>query len=308
VLIIHDPAAEQQHFVREVTFVAEREPFGFVVPTPARPEVAKVATSPFVALRSSFPFDPPPMRSASKGAGTGAPPDGAPGADRGVRVLEITKVGSFTAFILAATDEKALAKWLSDNQLVSTPEADRWLAHYVRMGFFYVAMRYDPATEETQEGAGRTKSETVRISFATPVPYYPYFEPERPAAMKARQSLRLLELWTVTPRAITPIVARSSGDGAAAKIRWLRPYREGQRFNEARARLEHALDDELEQLLPTGGLVVQTFQDQKTSRTGMDDVLFAPAERIEIDAEKKKRLLPLLVGILDPALVPEVKK
>jgi hypothetical protein len=57
-LIIFDAEKRREHFVREVVFRTSREPFGFVVPTPSKPEVAKVAPSPFAKLRESFPFRP----------------------------------------------------------------------------------------------------------------------------------------------------------------------------------------------------------------------------------------------------------
>src|SRR4051812_5123164 len=48
VLLIHDREAGREHFIREVAFRRAQETFGFVVPTPTRPEVARVSTSPFV--------------------------------------------------------------------------------------------------------------------------------------------------------------------------------------------------------------------------------------------------------------------
>src|ERR1043165_6357879 len=58
-LIVYDAEKRREHFVREVVFSASRQPFGFVVPTPSRPEVAKVKKSPFAKLRDEFPFRRP---------------------------------------------------------------------------------------------------------------------------------------------------------------------------------------------------------------------------------------------------------
>ena len=44
-------------------------------------------------------------------------------------VLSKERVGSFTAFVLAATDSAALERWLKDNQLVVPPETRAWLDH-----------------------------------------------------------------------------------------------------------------------------------------------------------------------------------
>ena len=47
VLLVHDPATEQEHFIRSVTFRTEDHPFGFIVPTPSRPTVTAKAWSQF---------------------------------------------------------------------------------------------------------------------------------------------------------------------------------------------------------------------------------------------------------------------
>ena len=143
VLILHDPNTDTEHFIREVAFRQADQRFGFVVPTPTRPEVAKVDRGLFEKLRRQFPF----QRSkgiGSIGLGSGAGVGFGSGRSAGVQVLQVSKVGSFTAFVLAATDAKALSKWLKDNGLASSKETDVWLAHYVKMKFYYVAMRYDP--------------------------------------------------------------------------------------------------------------------------------------------------------------------
>jgi len=299
VLIVHDADKGRQHFIREVAFTRATEPFGFVVPTPTRPQVAAVKKTPFTLLRKTFPFAAP--MAIGRGGG-GAKGGFGSGARPGVTVLEKKKVGSFTAFVLSATDEKALAGWLSDNDLVSTKEADLWLAHYVRMGFYYVAMRYDPPRRKAKEGSeGTVLAETMRISFDSPLPYYPYLEPEPPAAMAGLGivSPRLLELWVVGREEMVPVALREQ-DG---ERHWVRPLQGGQVTADARKKLEAAFEDEVESLLPSGALVVQTFQDQKNSRKGFADVLFAPKEAQPATAQKVAKLEPLL-GILDPQLVP----
>jgi hypothetical protein len=291
VLIIHDAARGEEHFVREVAFQRAREPFGFVVPTPSRPEVFKVKKTPFTKLRELFPYGP--TDDGGRGKGLGGARSG--GGAAGVEVLEVKKVGSFTAFVLSATDEKALAQWLADNELVSTPQADAWLSHYVKMGFFYVAMRYDPPKRARPSLA--VEAETIRISFATPMPYYPYFEPTDPDIVPATR--RLLELWYVGETPVIPVALREHEDGLRE---WVRPLRPGKQTDETRARVQTALPPELDKMLPAGELVLQTFQDQKTVREGYGDILFVPAERAELDDAAEKELAPLL-AILDPELV-----
>lgn len=295
VLLIHDAARGQQHFIREVAFRRAAVPFGFVVPTPTRPTVAEVENNPFTKLRERFPFKPVP-RDTLGNFGTGRPYGGSGGSWEGVEVLSVEKIGSFTAFVLAATDAKALTGWLQENQLTSTPETKQWLDHYVRMSFYYVAMRYDPPASANPDDAA-IAAETIRISFATPIAYYPYFEPE-PAQVPS--SPRLLELWYVGCDPVIP-VARVEGDAGPG---WKRPLMPGKDYEQTRKHVEAALYDELEQLLPTGDLVVQTFQDQKRQRSGYHDILFAFAQPKQLKPEQLAALEPLL-GVLDPGLIEE---
>jgi len=285
-LIVHDPELGREHFVREVVFRAASQPFGFVVPTPARPEVAKLAKNPFERLRAAFPYRSPlgVGHGLGQGFGSGAGPKGG-----GVRVLEVKKVGSFTAFVLAADDEAALSSWLAKHRLESGPETRAWLAHYVRAKYFFVAMRYDPVPSDDGE-VGKTQSETVRFSFDTPLPYYPYFEPERPDSGEPR----LLELWLVTPRPAIPVALRESGGTAS----FVRPFAEGFRYEAPRrSDLEEALGAD-KKLLFAARPIIQRFMDQKRSRAGFGDVVFVPGQKVALDA----RALGPLLSALDPSL------
>ena len=256
-LIVYDAEKRREHFVREVVFSASREPFGFVVPTPSRPEVAKLKKSPFAKLRDEFPFRRPHSERVARLAAIGM--------EDSVQVLSVTRVGRFTAFVLSASDAAGLSSWLSQNGFVRTPEADVWLAHYVKLGFFYVAMRYEPARGDK----GKTTAETIRISFDSPLPYYPYREPV-PRADKAPARPRLLEIWLASTRDFVPVASRASD-----KADWVRPFLDGSRYTSAsvRSTLASTVDAEL---LPAGQLRLQRFADQKRSRVGFGDVVFVP--------------------------------
>lgn len=287
VLLVYDRQKKLEHFVREVSFDAGNTEFGFIVPTPKKPEVA-AATSPFKALREAYPFEPKrPMH--SKGApgsrGYGAVEGGAPP----VSVLSVQRVGKFTAFVLAATDASALEKWLSQNRFQVPPKSRAWLDHYVALGFFYVAFRYDAPKDEAERGL---VSETVRISFSTPYPYYPYMEP-----LGSRSAgSRLLSLWFVSDAEMRPVAARQR----LGMVQHWRPWSSGLRY-EAPPDLGAKLG-KLAQLLPKGKLVVQTYRDLKASRDGWGDVLLVPKQPspLEKDAVAERRwLLP----VLDPSLL-----
>lgn len=293
-LLIHDADRGREHFIRQVAFRASTESFGFVVPTPTRPEVSKVDGDPIERMRAMFPFraldDDRKGEGLRTGSGGGVAPRGG-----GVEVLEQKKVGSFAAFVLSASDPSALAGWLTKHGLTSSRQTDAWLAHFVQLHFFYVAMRYDPPVADPKQAA-ETRAEIVRFSFDTPLPYYPYFEPAPFDASHTSES-RMAEIWFVSQRPAVPVALSKQGDAA----RWVRPFVEGRSYTYGvRADLERALRND-RGLLPGGELGIQGFVDQKSSRQGFGDVLFLPKTPVTWDAATRQRIAPLL-PVLDPSL------
>jgi len=286
VLIVYDPASKTEHFVRQAVFRGDETPFGFIVPTPTRATVEPAPHVRFEVLERLFPFDretSAPEQSA----------DGRLGGPGGVSVLEKKRVGSFTAFVLAATDHDALSKWVKDNGLASDADTDAWLAHYVRAGFHFVALRYEPPKKKSEQSSV-LRAETIRISFQTPAPYYPYLEPAREA-----DGDRVLALWLVSTTPLVPVALERHGDTSA----WVRPFAEGPSYGaDVDGRLRRILStDDGATLLPSDSVLVQTFEDQKRDRTGFGDVVFVPKTPRVLDEDAKTALAPL-AAILDPAL------
>jgi hypothetical protein len=287
VLIVFDPEKEVEHFIREVTFRGSKETFGFVVPTPTRPDVFKVTESPFDKLERDFPYAPPPqsMRDGSNKSAPGAAPGG--GAPK-VTILDIKKVGSFTAFVLAANDSTALAKWLKDNGLSSSPENDAWLQGYVEKKFYYVAFRYEPSKE--QKDNGQPRAETVRISFKTPLAYYPYREPSHKSSTNERD----VGLWVASPEPLVP-VALTEEQGRAV---WVKPFSEGMtKERVAGERLKGVLGPEEDKLIGGAEYAVQPFEDQKVSRQRYGDVVFLPKRGVP---EAKRAAASAMLELLRP--------
>jgi hypothetical protein len=289
VLILHDPDTKTEHFIREIRVDRGAQSFGFVVPVPGKPEVARVEKEPFTALRAELPIDAPrdpngPPGGASKGGAEGG---------GGVTVLSEQRIGNFTTFVLAATSGGGLEKWLADNRFGAPPLARGWIEHYVRNAFYFVAFRYDPPKDAPATGI---TGETVRISFPTPVPYYPYLEPRHEAPSRDE---RALAVWFASRDAMHPIVGVSHADGTSKIEQYALPPHAS--YEKSRAKLEKALGPELAKLLPKGELVVNTYQDLRRDRSGRGDVLFVPdtAQKLDEAALKERaRFLPLL----DPSL------
>lgn len=283
VLIVHDPVARKQHFIREVVFAGDAKSFGFVVPTPSKPEVFPVTDPPFDRLEHAFPFAPPPKTRERSAESARSARGTLLSAAMPVEVVEQKAVGSFTAFLLRANDASALASWLRDNQLGSTAENDAWLASYVARDFYFVAMRYEPSKRVSGKVLA---SETISISFESPLAYYPYEEPRR--AKPTTAGRRALAIWLVAPEQLVPVAFERRDDGG----RWLRPLQAGQRTDAidgqgVRSHLGFGVTRFVDS---KGRFVVHTFEDQKQLRDGLGEVVFlpaagvAPAARAEVAA------------------------
>ncbi|MFO0661746.1 MAG: DUF2330 domain-containing protein [Polyangiaceae bacterium] len=333
VLIVHDADKEMEHFVRELTFRDATTPFGFVVPTPTKPEVAAVELSPFLGMFDKFPLGQPESSAPRGGGGEGKGHGEKMGG--GVTVHSQQRIGSFTAFVLSATDPSDMKKWLEKNQFDTTPESAAWLQHYVELGFFFTAFRYEPKGKAEETGVPEVRGETVRISFPTPLPYYPYLEPDREDALKGVVgSHRVLAVWLVSQKRYVPVAAAQEGD----RVWWKQPWKEGRTFSRrSKGSLEDLLGNTLGSLLPAGAnendaektqreaikawpftsangevltrddlsaegrLTVQAFEDQKVSRKGWGDVVLVPeAQETLDDAAKAKR--KAFVRVLDPMI------
>jgi hypothetical protein len=288
VLILFDPEKEVEHFIREVTFRGSKETFGFVVPTPTKPDVFKVTESPFDRLERDFPYAPPPQ-SQRDGSNKGAPGAAAGGGGPPkVAILDIKKVGSFTAFVLAANDAAALAKWLKDNGLSSSPENDAWLQGYVEKKFYYVAFRYEPSKD--QKDNGQPRAETIRISFKTPLAYYPYREP----AHKSSTSERDVGLWVASPEPLVP-VALTEEQGRPV---WVKPFSEGMTKERVTGdRFKGVLGAEEDKLVSGAEYAIQPFEDQKVSRQRYGDVVFLPKRGVP---EARRAAASAMLELLRP--------
>lgn len=285
-LIVWDSGTKIQHIVRELRFAHAAGAFGFVVPTPSRPSVHAVEASPFDELDARFDSRLVERFSLSLGSGFGA---GLGGTGQGraaepppVQVVEKKRVGDFTAFVLTATDPNALAAWLDKHGFATSPASKAWMDGYVKLGFHFVALRYDGTKDADEEMTSRT----LRISFQSELPFYPYREP----ADAPEQTNRELALWVVSDVPLVPY----AGVTHQAEWRLRRPFSEGLRAVPVVGELEETLGKELSGLLPRTRFV-QTFGDFKPHRRGFEDVVFVPlADCDDACRSARERLVPWL--------------
>jgi hypothetical protein len=199
VVLVWDAANKTEHFIRRATFKSDAEDFGFLVPTPAQPELAESGDDAFPLfakltapeeVRMARPSEGCNgcMRSKSVAISAAAP--------RPVAVLEEKTVAGFHAVVLEASSAKALVGWLEEHGYAFSPEVEAWAKPYVDGGWKITALRVakDGATKDSRGVAAAA----LRMSFKTDRPLFPYREPDTTKAASALATNdRLLRIFFV---------------------------------------------------------------------------------------------------------------
>ncbi|MFN9507639.1 MAG: DUF2330 domain-containing protein, partial [Planctomycetota bacterium] len=187
ILIAWDPQSKIEHFVREAAFrgsANDDSDFGFLVPSPTQPQIEESDASVFSALNQKiqprvefkdrwsvdpFPLVLSPFVLMETKVGSGLSTDSA--IAPALAVLENKKVAGYEVAVLKANDANELIQWLKDNQYQARKDLEEWVVPYIEKGWVITAFKYDSSSKRTQVG-------TVRISFATENPVFPYRVPK----------------------------------------------------------------------------------------------------------------------------------
>lgn len=273
-IVIWDDKSRTEHFIRRAAFHTTATDFGFLVPTPTKPELAEVADEAFAALERAidpgyvtethYELEPTAlcalpllltMRSKSMQASAVA---AAP-----VRVLDAQRVGGYNAVVLEADSAQALADWLTEHHYATRPALSAWLAPYVAAHWKITAFKIAP---EAQANAVATAA--VRMSFTAEQPFFPYREPadqrENPQAdMPIPQGERLLRVFFIGPERVT-------GSIGPAKAPWPGTTY----YSNPIAKITRPLSLPIE---PSKDAWLTVFEDRASPRPGTDDLFFAKA-------------------------------
>ena len=193
VLLIWDPKTKTEHFIRKASFKTEGDDFGFLVPTPSRPQLSESGSEGFPHLADITR----PRTKPSVGFGCSATAVGYAATRSAVTVLERKEVAGFNAAVLSASSAGALTGWLNTNGYHFSPEVEAWAAPYVRDGWVFTALRV--AKRSKSHADTSVHADALRITFQTERPLFPYREPDsREAAKKVGASARLLRLYFIS--------------------------------------------------------------------------------------------------------------
>lgn len=244
-LIFWNAQMHTEHFVRQASFRTKAKDFGFLVPTPSKPQLGVAEDELFSDLeRELLPrtktivqrgvhFTPlistvigasSSEESAYGAAGNTAANAAASSDENEVEVVEQRRVGDYNASVLRASDVRSLAKWLRKHRYAVSSDTREWLTPYVKAGFFLTAFQI--VSDVNQESA---QAKAVRLTFKSDAPFFPYRETRHQQKQRGERTLRVFYIgddrvqgriengtkvtsWPATVEYSSPMDARSLRD------------------------------------------------------------------------------------------------
>lgn len=193
-IILYDAANRTEHFIRRGSFRTEAKDFGFLVPTPSQPTLGETNADIFATLDNATAakreFSGKVNRIVRKGARfayVGAAP--AP-ADSSPKVIDRGTSAGLDYVVLKADDLDGLKKWLEKHKYDSRPALMDWLKWYVDNSWYLTAFKMS----QVPSAASDRWNKSVRMSFRTDKPFYPYREPADMSTGTSPRSLRVFFL------------------------------------------------------------------------------------------------------------------
>jgi hypothetical protein len=203
VLILWDADTKTQHFVREASFKSEADDFGFLVPSPAVPELEESGSAAFPFLQKLTEPEIIAVPRPTGGVGCGCSAAALKGQmepgdanKQDVQVHIEKEVAGLKASVLETKSADALVKWLKENGYAFSPEVAAWAKPYVEAGWMITAFKVIKNKDEAEQK--RVAATSLRMSFKTDRPLFPYREPDPKEFAKALGARhRLLRIYFV---------------------------------------------------------------------------------------------------------------
>lgn len=295
-VVVWDAKAKREHFVRRASFRSTTKDFGFLVPTPTKPELAEIddgvfdalawATRPRVEERhersgvtvGSFLFTTLSRSAPAEASAVAAAP---------VRVLDEVQVAGYEAVVLEADDPKALATWLADHGYDARPALASWLEPYVAQKWKITAFKV--ASPKGTAPSGTLGSKTVRMSFDTERPFFPYREPADqrepgPAGAPPTDASRQLLVYVVSNERVSAQV------GSTGAFPGSIPFAK---------HVGAELPGEIAKLMPEKSPFVTVVLDPSSPRPGTDELYFdRSGEQGEVEPP------PVIQVVKEPFFIP----
>lgn len=282
-IVIWDEAHQTEHFIRNANFRSGADDFGFIAPTPGKPDLHEASTKAFYTLASLAP--PPPM-AVFKGAMAG-------GAMRSraaeVRVIQEADVAGFHATTLWSTDAHAINDWMNGHGYVSTPEVEKWADRYTKRGWYLTAFRVvDKAKLAASTG-------TVRMTFRTQKPFNPFYVPSSNILVNKKGTLRVYFV------AVGDYDANIGTFGTWQTPQWTAPIPEA-----TSALLAKQIKIPAETI--PDNVQVETFVDNDFPRPAADDIYFTKRKVAHAPAPRRANPTYLAMPMLAAGLLTVARR
>ena len=271
-IVIWDEAHGTEHFIRNANFRSGADDFGFIAPTPGKPDLHEASTKAFYTLASLAPQ--PRMMFSAGGMG------GAGGRSRAaeVKVIQEADVAGFHATTLWSTDAHAINDWMNAHGYVSTPEVEKWADRYTKRGWYLTAFKVvDRAKLAASTG-------TVRMTFKTKRPFNPFYVPSSNILVDKKGTLRVYFV------SVGDYDANIGKFGTWQTPQWTAPIPEATSALLAKQTKipAEAIPDDAQ---------VETFVDNDFPRPAADDIYFTKRKVTLAPAPSPRRANPTLLGM-----------
>ena len=158
--------------VLSTTFNGKAENFGWLVPTPSKPEVVEASDELFTALddltRPRYNIEPLPI--------LGGPQTGIGGGEKYSTpiIIETKKVGIFDITVLLAKDSEGLTKWLEKNEYPYPQDREYLLKSYIDKDWYFVVAKVDSGSISQASSYLETgHASPIQLTFKTDQIVYP---------------------------------------------------------------------------------------------------------------------------------------
>ncbi|MEI8282223.1 MAG: DUF2330 domain-containing protein [Armatimonadota bacterium] len=266
-IVIWDEASHTEHFIRNANFRSGADDFGFIAPTPGKPELHEASNKAFYTLAALAPVYP-----SGFGGGGGAAFDRKSKSSE-VQVIQEADVAGFHATTLLSRSAQAINDWMNEHGYVSTPEVQTWAERYCSRGWYLTAFKVVDKTKLV------ASTGTVRMTFKTSKPFNPFYVPATNILPSKKGTLRLYFV--------------SVGDYEAKigrKATWQTPQWTAQIPEATSALLAKQVKIPAEAI--PDNCQVETFVDNDFPRSVEDDIYFTKKRVIRSSAASPSREIP----------------
>lgn len=191
VILLWDEKSGMEQFIRKADFKTDAKDLGFLVPSPSRPRLEESGGAAFTKLAE--------ITAPKDRGGIGFPIGCAVAPARmeplsSVRVIEEKRVAGYDATVLTARSGSDLVAWLERNGYPYSPAVAQWAKPYLGGNWHFTALKIAKDRERSE-----VKAASLRISFQTDRPLFPYREPDSGTAKSALKAPdRLLRIYFVS--------------------------------------------------------------------------------------------------------------